>query len=95
MYWKPCLNKESKRFLDLNSSTGYPDTRYPITEDEYWDDEPFISYYSYGWMRRYREKLMEHTSHLTDMHIGIARGTTIFGPHDNFDLKTYKPLFRH
>ena len=77
-----------KGFLDLNSSTGYPDRRYPITEDEYWDDEPYISYYGYGWMRRYREKLMEHTSHLTDMKIGIARGTAIFGPHDNFDLKT-------
>ncbi len=83
-----CYKQGVKRFLDLNSSTGYPDRRYPITEDEYWDDEPFISYYSYGWMRRYREKLMEHTSHLTDMHIGIARGTAIFGPHDNFDLKT-------
>ena len=77
-----------KGFLDLNSSTGYPDRRYPITEDEYWDDEPYISYYGNGWMRRYREKLMEHTSHLTDMKIGIARGTAIFGPHDNFDLKT-------
>ena len=77
-----------KGFLDLNSSTGYPDRRYPITEDEYWDDEPYISYYGYGWMRRYREKLMEHTSHLTDMKIGIARGTAIFGPPDNFDLKT-------
>ena len=31
---------------------------------------------------------MEHTSHLTDMHIGIARGTAIFGPYDNFDLET-------
>ena len=31
---------------------------------------------------------MEHASHLSDMKIGIARGTAIFGPHDNFDLKT-------
>ena len=77
-----------KGFLDVNSSTGYPDRRYPITEDEYWDGEPYISYYGYGWMRRYREKLMEHTSHLSDMHIGLARGTAIFGPHDNFNLKT-------
>jgi len=77
-----------KGFLDLNSSTGYPDRRYPITEDEYWDGEPYISYYGYGWMRRYREKVMEHASHLSDMKIGIARGTAIFGPHDNFNLKT-------
>ena len=83
-----CYKCGVKGFLDLNSSTGYPDRRYPITEDEYWDDEPYISYYGYGWMRRYREKLMEHTSHLTDMKMGIARGTAIFGPHDNFDLKT-------
>ena len=83
-----CYKQGVKRFLDLNSSTGYPDRRYPITEDEYWDDEPFISYYSYGWMRRYREKVIEHTSHLTDMHIGIVRGTAPFGPYDNFDLKT-------
>jgi GDP-L-fucose synthase len=77
-----------KGFVDVNSSTGYPDRRHPITEDEYWDDEPYIAYYGYGWMRRYREKVMEHTSHLTDMKIGIARGTAIFGPHDNFDLET-------
>ena len=77
-----------KGFVDINSSTGYPDRRHPITEDEYWDDEPYIAYYGYGWMRRYREKVMEHTSHLTDMKIGIARGTAIFGPHDNFNLET-------
>ncbi len=83
-----CYKSNVKRFQDLNSSTGYPDKQYAITEDEYFDGEPFISYYSYGWMRRYREKLMEHTSHLTDMHIGIARGTAVFGPYDNFNLET-------
>jgi len=77
-----------KGFIDLNSSTGYPDRRYPIEENEFWDDEPYISYYGYGWMRRYREKILEHCSHLTDMKIGIARGTAIFGPFDNFDLET-------
>jgi GDP-L-fucose synthase len=83
-----CYKSNVGRFLDLNSSTGYPDKPYAITEDEYFDGEPFISYYNYGWMRRYREKLMEHTSHLCDMHIGIARGTAVFGPHDNFDLES-------
>jgi GDP-L-fucose synthase len=83
-----CYKSNVSRFLDLNSSTGYPDKPYAITEDEYFDGEPFISYYNYGWMRRYRETLMEHTSHLCDMHIGIARGTAVFGPHDNFDLES-------
>jgi len=77
-----------KRFVDINSSTGYPNREHPIKEDEYWDDEPYISYYGYGWSRRYREKMMEHLSHFSDMKILVCRGTAMFGPHDNFDIKT-------
>ena len=83
-----CAKNKVKKFLDLNSSTGYPDVRRPITEDEYWIDEPYKSYYGYGWMRRYREKLMEHVSKFSGLEIALARCTAIFGPHDNFDLKT-------
>jgi GDP-L-fucose synthase len=77
-----------KGYLDINSSTGYPDRRYAITEDEFWDDEPHESYFGYGWMRRYREKLMEFVSKFSDLKIALTRGTAMFGPHDNFDLKT-------
>tara|TARA_Y100001938_G_C8092270_1_gene435782 strand:+ start:1779 stop:2726 length:948 start_codon:yes stop_codon:yes gene_type:complete len=77
-----------KGYLDLNSSTGYPDRRYPIKEDEFWDDEPYKSYYGYGWMRRYREKMMQHVSNISDMKIALTRGTAIFGPYDNFNPKT-------
>lgn len=83
-----CNRTNVKQFLDLNSSTGYPDRRYPITEKEFWDDEPYKSYYGYGWMRRYREKLMEHVSKFSNLEIKLARGTAIFGPYDNFNLKT-------
>jgi len=83
-----CAINKVKRFLDLNSSTGYPDIRKPLTEDEYWNDEPYKSYFGYGWIRRYREKLMEHVSKFSDLEISLARCTAIFGPHDNFDLKT-------
>jgi len=83
-----CNKTGVKRILDLNSSTGYPDRRYPITEDEYWDDEPYKAYYGYGWMRRYREKLMEHVSKFSDLEIMLTRGTAIFGPYDNFDTKS-------
>jgi len=83
-----CTKTGVKKFLDLNSSTGYPDIRRPLTEDEYWADEPYKSYYGYGWARRYREKLMEHVSKFSGLHIALARCTAIFGPYDNFDLKT-------
>lgn len=82
-----CAKNGVKKFLDLNSSTGYPDIRRPITEDEYWVDEPYKSYYGYGWMRRYREKLMEHVSKFSGLEIALARCTAIFGPNDNFNLK--------
>lgn len=83
-----CAKTGVKKFLDLNSSTGYPDIRKPLTEDEYWVDEPYKAYFGYGWMRRYREKLMEHVSKFSGLHIALARCTAIFGPYDNFDLKT-------
>jgi GDP-L-fucose synthase len=83
-----CNRTGVDKFLDLNSSTGYADRRYPVQEDEFWDDEPYKSYYGYGWMRRYREKLLEHVSRFSNTKIFIGRGTAIFGPHDNFDTKT-------
>jgi len=83
-----CQRCEVEKFIDLNSGTGYPLKDYPLKEEEYWDGEPYISYYGYGWMRRYREKVLEHCSHISDMKIYISRTTAVFGPHDNFDLET-------
>ena len=83
-----CAKNGVKRFLDLNSSTGYPDIRKPISENDFWTEEPYKSYYGYGWMRRYREKLMEHVSLFSGLEIALARCTAIFGPHDNFNLDT-------
>jgi len=83
-----CVSNEVDSFFDLNSSTGYPDRRYPVKEDEFWEEEPYIAYFGYGWMRRYREKLMEHTSNFSDLKIFLGRGSAIFGPNDNFNVKT-------
>ena len=83
-----CNRVGTKKFFELNSSTGYADRRYPIEEHEFFEDEPFSAYYGYGWMRRYREKLMEHVSKFSGLEIALARCTAIFGPHDNFNLKT-------
>ena len=77
-----------EKFLDINSSTGYPDRRYPITEDEYWDDDPYSSYFGYGWSKRYREKLMEHCSYFSNIKFIICRATAVYGPYDNFNLET-------
>ena len=83
-----CVKTNVGSFLDLNSSTGYPDIREPLEEDRFWESEPYKSYFGYGWMRRYREKLMEHVYKFSNLQIKIARCTAIFGPNDNFDLKS-------
>ena len=83
-----CNRLGVKKYLDFNSSTGYADKRYPVTEDEYWDGEPYKAYFGYGWKSRYKEKLMEHVSRFSKTEIMLARGTAIFGPYDNFDTKT-------
>ena len=43
-----CAKTNVKRFLDLNSSTGYPDIRKPLAEEEFWTGEPYKSYYGLG-----------------------------------------------
>jgi GDP-L-fucose synthase len=83
-----CEKNGVKKFIDLNSSTGYPDKRESLKEGEYWTGEPHESYFGYGWARRYREKLIEHVSRFSKTEHYIARCTAIFGPYDNFDLKT-------
>lgn len=83
-----CAKNEVDSFFDLNSSTGYPDRRYPVKEDEFWVEEPYEAYFGYGWMRRYREKLMEHTAKFSNLKVFLGRGSAIFGPNDNFDVKT-------
>ena len=57
-----CNKHNVKKYLDFNSSTGYPDRRYPVHEEEYWDDEPYKAYFGYGWKSRYKEKMIEHVS---------------------------------
>ena len=77
-----------KKFLYCSSSTGYPDRRYAIKENEFWNDQPHPSYFGYGHMRRYIELLTEFTNNQSDMEIALVRATVTYGPHDNFDLKT-------
>lgn len=77
-----------KRFLYCSSSTGYPDRRYAIKEEEYWDEEPHSSYYGYGHMRRYMEKILDFVTRQSKMEVALVRATGVYGTYDNFDIKT-------
>ncbi|MDD5020345.1 MAG: NAD-dependent epimerase/dehydratase family protein [Candidatus Omnitrophica bacterium] len=73
------------RFLVFGSSTGYPAADYPIKEDEMWSGPTHPSYFGYGWMRRYLERLAEFVASKSKVKIALARPTAVYGRWDNFD----------
>jgi GDP-L-fucose synthase len=76
------------RFLVFGSSTGYPAADYPIKEDEMWAGPTHPSYFGYGWMRRYLERLAEYVASKSKVKIALMRPTAVYGRWDNFDLQT-------
>jgi GDP-L-fucose synthase len=77
-----------KGVLVFGSSTGYPAYDHAVAEDEMWLDEPHPSYFGYGWMRRYSEKLSEYVSRQSTCKITVIRPSAVYGPWDNFSDTT-------
>ena len=77
-----------QRFLVFGSSTGYPVTEHPVREDEMWSGPTHPSYFGYGWMRRYLERLSEFVASKSTMGIALVRPTAIYGRWDEFDPRT-------
>jgi GDP-L-fucose synthase len=74
-----------ERFLVFSSSTGYPVTDYPVKEEEMWSGPTHSSYFGYGWMRRYLERISEFVTSKSKMGIALVRPTAVYGRYDNFD----------
>lgn len=77
-----------QKILIFGSSTGYPAYSHPVKEEEMWIDEPHPSYFGYGWMRRYLEKLGEYVSRQSPCKVVIIRPSAVYGPGDNFTENT-------
>ena len=73
-----------KKIVIFGSSTGYPAYPHPVKEEEMWLEEPHPSYFGYGWMRRYVEKLGEYVSRQSECSVVIVRPSAVYGPGDNF-----------
>ncbi|MHC4147146.1 MAG: NAD-dependent epimerase/dehydratase family protein [Planctomycetota bacterium] len=58
---------------------------YPVKENEFWSGPTHQSYFGYGWMRRYLERLAEYVASKSEMKIAILRPTAVYGRFDNFD----------
>jgi len=85
---KAACERNVKRFLIFSSSTGYPALKHPVKEDEMWRGETHPSYFGYGWMRRYFERLSEFVASQSSLKIAIVRPTAVYGRWDNFDFET-------
>lgn len=80
--------KDVKKIVIFGSSTAYPAYNHPVKEEEMWLDEPHPSYWGYGWMRRYLEKLSEYVSQISPCTVVLIRPSAVYGPGDNFTEKT-------
>jgi GDP-L-fucose synthase len=80
--------KKVDRILIFGSSTGYPVTDHPVKEEEMWMEEPHPSYFGYGWMRRYLEKMAEYVYRKGGVKVALIRPTATYGPYDDFDPVT-------
>jgi GDP-L-fucose synthase len=73
-----------ERFLILGSTTVYPAAERPIKEDEMWSGPTYPTYFAYGWMRRYVERLAEFVAQKSPMKIALVRPTAVYGRYDDF-----------
>lgn len=74
-----------QRVLLFSSSTVYPVAQYPVREEEGWSGPLHPSYFGYGWMRRYLEKLGKFVADQSRVQIAIVRPTAVYGRNDNFN----------
>lgn len=78
-----------ERIQIFGSSTGYPVSDYPIREDEMWSGPTHPSYFGYGWMRRYLERMGEFVHDRSGAtKVVLVRPTATYGRHDDFDPVT-------
>jgi GDP-L-fucose synthase len=80
-----------KRFGFISSSAAYPPSgARPVREDEMFDGEPYETYYSVGWMKRYSEILCRIYAQKikNPMPTVVIRPSNVFGPYDDYDFRT-------
>jgi len=74
-----------ERFLMLGSVTFYPVVKRAVKEEDAWTGPMHPSYFGYGWMRGYLEKLAEFAAMRSNMKVALTRPTAVYGRWDDFD----------
>jgi len=84
-----CYLERVERTCFLSSTTVYPPSDKPITEDEMkMGTEPYPLYAGIGWSKRFLERLCQYYYEKVGLKCGIVRPTGAYGRFDNFDEKS-------
>lgn len=84
-------NAKVNKYLFISSSAAYPPTNdRPVREDEMFIGDPYDTYYSVGWMKRYAEILcLMYAQRINPpMPTVVIRPSNVYGPLDDFDFAT-------
>jgi len=84
-------NAKVKKYLFISSSAAYPPTDdRPVSEEEMFVGDPYDTYYSVGWMKRYAEILcLMYAQRINPpMPTVVIRPSNVYGPLDDFDFAT-------
>ncbi len=80
-----CKRAGVKKVICLSSTTGYPDTDLPMSEEDYFLGELHPAYFNPGNARRFIERL---GAMYPELNIVFLRPSVVYGPGDNFDPET-------
>lgn len=78
-----------KKVIYIGSATLYQDSTCSLTEDELnWQIDPPASYFGFGWVVRFTEKLCSFWHHNSQTHFVSIRASNIYGPYAKFSPRS-------
>lgn len=79
-----------KKYLWISSSIVYPDTGYPMREDDMVFGNLFHKYFFAGWMKQFGEVLCEmYAKRIKNpMPVVVVRPANLYGEYDDFEWET-------
>lgn len=85
--FQSAYDEKIDNLITFGSSTMYPDSDHPVSEEENLLGWPYKKYWEVGWMKRFAHITAKIYSEKLGMKICTLCPTNIYGPGDKFNLK--------